>query len=309
MALTLAEAAKLSNDTLRTGVIETIVKESPVLARLPFITVLGNGLTYNRENALPSADFYDVGDTWSEGTPTFTQLTATLKILGGDADVDNFLAKTRGNLQDLLVTVVEQKAKAVAHTFEDTFLYGDSAVNSKQFDGLHKLTPAAQQIHQGSGTTPAALSLANMDALLDLIRPGKPDLILMSRRTRRLVSQYARSTNSPFVVSYSAFGESIASYNGVPIFVSDFLTDTEAITGGSYSAKTGGASSSVFALKFGEDALAGLEGSDGIVVEDVGHLESKDARRFRVKWYCAVAAFSALCLAKIDGISSAAVVA
>ncbi len=50
MALTLAEAAKLSNDMLLQGVVETIVKESPVLKELPFIEIVGNGLTYNQEN-------------------------------------------------------------------------------------------------------------------------------------------------------------------------------------------------------------------------------------------------------------------
>ena len=76
MALTLVEAAKLSNDTLLSGVIETIAQESPVLQRLPFIEIVGNGLTYNRENTAPTADFYDVGDDWDESTPTFTQATA-----------------------------------------------------------------------------------------------------------------------------------------------------------------------------------------------------------------------------------------
>jgi hypothetical protein len=74
MALTLAEASKLSQDMLLTGVIETIIQESPVLQVMPFIEVTGNGLIYNRENTLPSASFYDVGDEWSESTPTFTQM-------------------------------------------------------------------------------------------------------------------------------------------------------------------------------------------------------------------------------------------
>ena len=37
MALTLAEAAKLSNDVLLIGVVETIIKDSPVLQCLPLI--------------------------------------------------------------------------------------------------------------------------------------------------------------------------------------------------------------------------------------------------------------------------------
>ena len=42
MALTLAEASKLSNDVLLAGVIETIIKDSPILQALPFIEVVGN---------------------------------------------------------------------------------------------------------------------------------------------------------------------------------------------------------------------------------------------------------------------------
>ena len=45
MALTLAEAAKLSNDVVQQGVIETVVKESRVLDALPFVDVAGNALT------------------------------------------------------------------------------------------------------------------------------------------------------------------------------------------------------------------------------------------------------------------------
>ena len=49
MALTVAEAAKLSNDMLLQGVVETIVKDSPLLQELPFVEVMGNGLTYNQD--------------------------------------------------------------------------------------------------------------------------------------------------------------------------------------------------------------------------------------------------------------------
>ncbi len=49
MALILEEAARVSNDMLLQGVVETIIKDSPVLQQLPFIEIVGNGLTYNQE--------------------------------------------------------------------------------------------------------------------------------------------------------------------------------------------------------------------------------------------------------------------
>ena len=42
MALTLTEAAKLTQDMMVRGVIETIVSESTVLDYLPFAEVVGN---------------------------------------------------------------------------------------------------------------------------------------------------------------------------------------------------------------------------------------------------------------------------
>src|SRR3972149_63246 len=131
MALTLAEAAKLSNDVVLQGVIETVIKEPRVLEALPFVEMAGNALTYNRENAMATAAFFDVGDTWTESTPTFTQVQTTLKILGGDADVDRYIATTRTNVQDIEAAILELKAKAIAHEFEDEFVYGDTAVASK----------------------------------------------------------------------------------------------------------------------------------------------------------------------------------
>ena len=308
MALTLTEAAKLSNDVVLQGVIETVVKESHVLDLLPFIDMVGNALTYNRENAMASAAFFDVGDTWTESTPTFTQVQATLKILGGDADVDQYIATTRSNVQDIEAAVLELKAKAVAHEFEDEFLYGDTAVDAKGFDGLHKLCPAGQQVHMGSGTTPAALSLKKLDETIDLVKPGKPDFLLMTRRTRRGISAFARALSSPVQYEAGDFGRRVMFYDGIPVLESDFLVDTEAIASGAFSAKTGGASSSIFSVKVGEGQLAGLT-NGGIQIEDIGAMETKDAHRWRCKWYVAIALFSGLAFARLDGISSADVVA
>jgi hypothetical protein len=86
------------------------------------------------------------------------------------------------------------------------------------------------------------------------------------------------------------------------------MVDTETIASGAYSAKTGGTSTAIFAVKVGEGRLAGLS-NGGIQVENVGPLETKDARRWRCKWYVGLALFSTLAIACLDGISSADVVA
>jgi HK97 family phage major capsid protein len=294
MALTLTEGAKLSNDVLLEGVIETVVSESPVLQRLPFIEIVGNGLTYNRENAAATASFFTVGSTWTESTPTFTQVTAALKILGGDADVDNYLSKTRNNVQDLEAAVVALKAKAVQQKFDDTFVNGDTSLDANAFDGIDKLAVAGQTATMG--TNGATLTLAKLDELIDLVKTGKPQLLLMSRRTRRGLNALARAAGSGLVESErDEFGRMMQFYDGVPIGVNDFISD----------AKTVGSSSdcsTIYALQFGEGAVAGLTGPGGLSVERVGSLETKDATRLRVKWYVGMALFSEIKLAKLIGV-------
>lgn len=293
LALTLAEAAKLSNDTLLAGVIETIAQESPVLQRLPFIEIVGNGLTYNRENAAPSADFYDVGDDWDESTPTFTQATATLKILGGDADIDNFLKSTRSNLQDLEAAVVQLKSKAVQSLFDDTFVNGDDSVNAKSFDGIDVLCGGPQTVSMGDDG--ATLSLEKLDELIDRVRGGKPDLLLMSRRSRRTLNELARESGGFLEADRDEFGEMVQFYDGIPIGLNDFISDEQEV-GENEDCST------IYAMQFGEGALSGLTAPGGLTVERVGSLETKDASRIRVKWYTGLALFNTVKLAKLVGV-------
>ena len=293
MALTLAEAAKLSNDVLLTGVVETIIKDSPVLQRLPFVEIVGNGLTYNRENAAATAAFFDVGDTWTESTPTFTQVNTTLKIMGGDADIDNFLIATRSNIQDLEAAVLQLKAKAVRQLFETTFVTGDATGNPKSFDGLDKLCDPTQAISMG--TNGATLTLDKLDELVDAVKGGKPDILLMSRRSRRSVTKLARTSGSFLEADRDEFGQMLQFYDGIPLGVSDFISD----------AQTQGTStdcSVIYAFQVGEGALSGLTAPGGLTVERVGSLETKDATRTRIKWYSTLALFNVVKLARLTGV-------
>jgi hypothetical protein len=304
MALTLEEASKLSNDMLLQGVIETIIKDSPVLQTLPFIEIVGNGLTYNQEKTLPTIDFYTVGDTWAESTPTFEQKTANLKIMGGDADVDNFLKATRSNIQDLEAAVVELKAKALKNKFEETFIYGDATSNPKQFDGLRKLintTTAGSQV-VAAGASGATLTLSMLDELIDAVKGGKPDMLLVSRRSRRKINALVRASGSMMETNRDKWGNFIQLWNGIAISINDWILDTHVVSGGVETATTGGTCSTIYAVQFGEGALCGLTAPGHLTVEPIGSLETKDASRTRIKWYCSLALFASIKAAALIGV-------
>ena len=304
MALTLAEAAKLSNDMLLQGVVETIVKDSPVLRALPFVEIVGNGLTYNQEKTLPSIDFYDVGDTWAESTPTFEQKTANLKIMGGDADVDNFLKATRSNLQDLEAAIVELKAKALKDKFEETFIYGDASANPKQYDGLRKLidtTTSGSQVI-AAGASGATLTLAMLDQLIDAVKGGKPDLLLMSRRSRRKINALVRASGGMMETDRDKWGNFVQLWDGIALGVNDWILDTHVVSSSIETGITGGDSSTIYGVQLGEGALCGLSAPGHLTVEPIGSLETKDASRTRIKWYCSLALFASVKAAALIGV-------
>ena len=306
---TIAEADKYSRTTLLAGVVEEIVDTSPMFAFLPFDTVLGNSLSYNRENTLGGANFFDPSDVWVEGTPTVTAVTATLKIAGGDADVDNFLKLTRSNEQDLEATMLSMKIKALIRHIENELIYGDvDDIDAKGFDGLHEIlgvVTGGQDVVVGTTTTGGPGSFSELDQMIDLVKPGPPDALIMSRRSRRQIKKLARSQGWDLALSQpSQLNKPINFYNDTPIFINDFITDTEDVVDGGFGGKTGDDTSSIFAVKFGAEGLHGIDGGQGITVDDLGNLETKDATRRRVKWYMAMVLMSTKALARMSGIDT-----
>ncbi|MBA2448352.1 MAG: phage major capsid protein [Chloroflexi bacterium] len=291
--LTLAESAKLTQDQLRAGVIETIIEESPMLRYLRWLDVQGNSFAYNQEATLSGAQFYPVNALWTEGTMTFTRKTASLAILGGDADVDNFIHRTRSRETDQRAVQTAAKAKDVSRKWEQTTINGAVATDANSFDGLATLAVAGQTITAGANG--AALTLALLDQLVDAVKGGKPHLLLMSKRTRRALKALLQASAHYVEQGADQFGRQVMFYDGIPVEVSDYQPDTE--TQGSSNL-----ASSIYALQFSDaDGLVGLT-NGGLDVIDVGQLESKDASRVRLRWYVGLALLRDSAIARLKGV-------
>ena len=167
-------------------------------------------------------------------------------------------------------------------------------MDAKSFDGIQKAIPAGQVV--SAGTNGGALTLDLMDQLVDRVLPGKPELLCMSKRSRRKLSSLRRASGNLLETDVDAFGQRALFYDGIPIVTDDFIPDT--IVQGTSGAVT----SSIYALKFGMGAgVMGLE-HGGIQAEPLGELETKDATRTRIKWYTGLAVFSELGVARISGV-------
>jgi len=295
MAVTLAESAKLSQDMLQKGVIETMVESSAVLQVLPFMEVVGNAYTYNQVTTLPDVAFRDVNEGYTESASSFVQQTASLVMLGGDVDVDKFIVETRGNINDQRAIQTELKAKAVAQTFTSAFFYGDKASNSKSFDGLAKFVSGTQDFAVAD-TTNGALTLADLNKLVDAV-PYGADAIFVSRSARRIILNLLQASQHYLEIGQDIFGKPVSLYAGIPLLVvEDDILPAQGIDGAN--------GYDIFAVKFG--AMSDVSGiqNGGVRVTDIGELETKPVYRTRIEWYCGLAVFNPKSVARLKGIKA-----
>lgn len=299
MPLLKAEADKLSNNQLVAGVIEEIIERDDTFALLPFVQVNGKAYVYDRENALATADFLDPNDTVNEGATTFTEVTARLRILIGDVDVDKFIAETMDDTNDQEAIQIAMKAKGVARKFKQTFAAGNATTSPKEFDGIVNLVAGGQTINAGANG--AALTLSMLDDLADAVTNG-PDAIIMRPGTIRAYRALLRAAGGiePAMIEMPNFGYPVLSHNGIPVLRNDYLANNETLG-------TGTNLCSVYAVRMNEaDGLHGLFGgqSAGIRVENIGTVQNKDANRIRLKWYCGLALKSTKSLARLRGVTN-----
>ncbi len=310
MALTLAESAKLSQDNLQRGVVETFVQESVVLDRIPLLPIQGNAYAYNEEATLPGVEFRAVNAAYAESTGTVNQKSEKLVILGGDADVDTFIVQTRGNLNDQRALQTRAKVKAASYKYQDGFINGDVAVDANSFDGLKKRLTGAQVI--ASGANGAAINTddntrhAFFDRVDELIAAvaGGPDAFYTNAGTLAKIKSAARHLTA-YDQTTDSFGRLVSTYNGVPILDIGSKADGTPIIPQSEVAGTSSDTSSIYAVRFGRDesdqAVSGLT-NGGVQVKDLGEIDSKPVFRTRLEFFCGLALFGGRAAARLSGV-------
>lgn len=311
MAVTLAQAALLSQDTLQRGVLETFVQASPILDRLPLMPIEGNAYAYNKEATLPGVAFRSVNEAYTESTGTVVQASESLVILGGDADVDKFIVKTRGNLNDQRATQTSMKVKSASYKFQDTFFNGDVAVDPKSFDGLKKRLTGAQVLDaatNGLGIVTAGHDFLDaLDALLAAV-PGisgaNGAIYANAALQGKIVSTLRRLGGADFIKE-DLTGKRVLTYNGVPVLDPGSTAAGVQILAQTETQGSSSVASSIYAVKFGNDegdqAVTGLT-NGGVQVDDLGELQEKPAYRTRIEFYCGLATFGGKAAARLRGV-------
>lgn len=313
-SVTLLEAAKWGTDLLKKGVVETIIRESPILEQLPMITIQGNALKHMAEDTLPTVSYRSVNSTYSRDFGTDTEYFWGTTILGGEVFVDNYIVRTRGNLADVKARQYQKKAKAAALQFDWTFFKGDGTSNS--FKGVNQLVTEGfgQEAHcaadSGNG---GALALTDLDYAHDLLRTGTADAVLLNRYLRRNITYLARTSVtgvSLIDIGDDAFGRQIMQWNGIPLRIvgdgppAQVPSGTSLILDFNESRGSSNVAASMYFVRYGADEfVSGLLGAGGsFEVTDFGETQAAPGHLGRIEFYPGVAIFNKYAVVRLDGI-------
>jgi len=307
-SLTLVEAAKIQQNPLIQGVIESIVTVNQIYRFLPFDQIIGNALEYTRENAIGGVAPIGVGGgsnaiPAAAKTPaTFTPVTASLKALIGDALVDHFIEATMSNNNNQRGVQVASKAKALGREYQRQFITGSTAVDPLEFEGLARLVPAAQTYDAAS----ASYSFELLDRAISGVKAkdGQVDFFMMPDSAIRAHLTLLRTLGGANITEVVNLPDgttaNMMAYRGVPIFRNDWITQ---------SGSTGSVITDIYAGCFDDGSrkvgIAGLTSTvqSGIFVSYVGEAEQTNDTITRLRFYASLALFSELAIFRLQNVN------
>jgi len=311
MALTLLEMSKIAagrDEVVKSAIMEYFANGSELLSAIPWETIQGNAVTFNRESTLPTVAFRGVNEAYTASEGKTEKITESLAIAGGDIDVDKFLVDTGGPGQR---DVQEQlKAKSMALSIVKNLIKGDVTSTPKGIDGFQRRCLASDNLVQNAASTAVGLSLAKLDEAIDNV--DNPTHIIMNKATKRRFSAAARSTSVGGYITYDVdtMGAQVMRYAGLPILAIDKdETNTAILPFTETDPASGSIGCSLYVVSFTSDGVVGLQGPGGMDVRDLGEISTQPVFRTRVEWYIGLAVYRVKSLCRLWGFTDVAITA
>jgi len=231
MAVTLAQAQKLTQDKLAQQIINEFRKD-PLFEMMVFddCVSLNGGSTlayvYNRVKTLGTASFRAIGSDYTPQESDTEQITTALKVFGGSFQIDRVIQNDVKGITNQVAFQLAQKLIAVKALFSDTFINGDSAVEARSFDGIDKAVTGsstertletALDLSSSANITTNALKLVDeLDLMLSDMN-GTPDALFMNTKLKAIFNGVARRSSYFSTSDVDAFGRPVTKYAGIPL--------------------------------------------------------------------------------------------
>jgi hypothetical protein len=285
-------AGRLSAETTERAVIEYMADRDELFALLPFSRSQTNIYSWYRTGEVPTASVVDPYGTIPEVDTIGTVMQNKISMIAADVVVYNFEATAVEQLVDRVLEKTLAASEAIVRAYKRLFIAGNQA-NPNEFDGLDRFVDASMVVDAGSGGAPISFQL--LDQLLEKFPAGaEPTAIIVHPRTYLSIKALLRTLYvTPEQVMLPNFGRPVMAYNGIPILRNEYIPVNAGLT-------------SVYAVRLGTTATHGVYMGDnaGVVIEEVGKVQDRDARKWRLKWYVSMASKNKWDVAKITNINN-----
>jgi hypothetical protein len=224
-ALNIANAGNTLQQPLVDQVLQELIEvNNPLRQNLPRKPGSGSDWILNQRTARGAGAFVDDTEEPTDSQSTYAQKKFTFKTIIQRGKVTRKLQAVGKTLLDIEAEEIESALQVIRDTEENALINGDSTVNPKQFDGLRKLTPAGQVLVAGANGAPLTLDL--LDSAIDLNR-GNPSMLIMSKKANRKLNALLQAQQRFVDTMEVNGGFRVQVYNGIPIFRSIFVSDTQ----------------------------------------------------------------------------------
>ncbi|WP_199425763.1 major capsid protein [Thermaerobacillus caldiproteolyticus] len=231
MPITLEQAKVGMADKVDQQVVDEFRRSSLLFDRLVFDNAVspgtgGSTLTYGyqRLKTPSTAQFRDINQEYTANEADREDIYVKLKIFGGAFQIDRVIQDTSGQIDEMQFQL-QQKIIGARNLFHYTVINGDSAVDSKAFDGLNKaLAGSSTELNTGDviDVSTAAAIEADKFALLDAIDSflaeldGRPTMLMGNSKLITKIKSVARRAGY-LTQSEDAFGRTVDAYDGIPL--------------------------------------------------------------------------------------------
>jgi hypothetical protein len=295
MPLTKAEGLLLSNDELLAHLLENDGSRIQLAERLPFFPVNGDTLRVERASSSdfgsdPLFDTVPVTVTEGKAVPTSSlEAKFELKLLVQDVIVNDFVAYNQSNVNSQVGVQLEAATRRMLYKFWKAFGTGDTSVNSQEFSGVRKLTPAGQSITTND-TTNYALDLIDLARLVSKVKSnnGRPHVLWTNPLGYKNIQKayFDKGLEPEYVMvnvpdSNGGFAQRpCLAFEGIPIYQDEFYPTNETLGGQNNGL-------SIYAMVLGRGGLYGIVpssfGQKMIRVKEVLSASSAQTT-YRVYW-------------------------
>lgn len=272
MAVTLADAQKLTQDRLTMDVINEFRKDDLLDTLIFDNDVALNGgstlaYTYNRVTTYGQAQFRSINEEYTSHEAKTTQYTTNLKIFGGKFSIDRVIQKHVKGVTNQLAFQLAQKIQAASALFSDTFFNGSATADAETFDGLDVLllgTSTEVDLSAPLDLSTSAAIDSNYKVFLDTLDDmlanldGAPTALAMNRKMRSAFNKVARRS-AAYTETRDEMGRKISYYDGIRLLtVGDKPGTSNPIIANSITSGGSTKGTNIYAIRTGLDGVCGI---------------------------------------------------